>query len=210
MIDWNESAKLNNTTVDELKKYFDRFPQSHKKIIAICEGENCSNRKRELTFGSYCDLCRKCAGNLNDSIILKRELANKYWSDQTARDAASMRTTKYHKDHPEVGVHHSETMNKYWSNPNHRKAASEKTSKYFEDLEHRRMDSEIMKNSEAHKMAIDKQRGGNDIVKHHYLYDFNDLTKYTIEVTRSEHQKIHRALQTAGLEVPCINIMISD
>jgi hypothetical protein len=45
---------------------------------------------------------------------------------------------------------------------------------------------------------------------HHYIYDFNDLNKYTIEVTRSEHSTIHNNLRRIGLEVPHINIMVND
>jgi len=48
---------------------------------------------------------------------------------------------------------------------------------------------------------------GQEMVTHHYIYDFNDLNKYTIEVTRSEHLTIHNNLRWSGLEVPCINIM---
>lgn len=48
---------------------------------------------------------------------------------------------------------------------------------------------------------------GQQLVTHHYIYDFNDLDKYTIEVTRSEHCTIHFNLRYAGLEVPHINIL---
>ena len=48
---------------------------------------------------------------------------------------------------------------------------------------------------------------GQEMCNHHYIYDFNDLTKYTIPVTRSEHMSIHNNLRQAGLKVPCINIM---
>lgn len=49
-----------------------------------------------------------------------------------------------------------------------------------------------------------------EMVTHHYIYDFNDLTKYTIEVTRSEHTTIHNNLRFAKLEIPHINIMKED
>lgn len=48
---------------------------------------------------------------------------------------------------------------------------------------------------------------GQEIVTHHYIYDFNDLSKYTIKVTRSEHLTIHNNLRWAGIQVPCINIL---
>ena len=58
MINWNESAKLNNCTVDELKAYFEKFPKSNKKIIRICDG--CGG-ERKLCFVDHTDLCFKCA-----------------------------------------------------------------------------------------------------------------------------------------------------
>lgn len=58
MINWNESAKLNNCTVDELKVYFDKYPGSNKKIIRICDG--CGDG-RKIGFGDHHNLCHKCA-----------------------------------------------------------------------------------------------------------------------------------------------------
>ena len=49
-----------------------------------------------------------------------------------------------------------------------------------------------------------------EIIIHHYIYDFNDWDKYTIPVTRSEHHKIHDNLRRAGLEILHINIMKGD
>ena len=64
------------------------------------------------------------------------------------------------------------------------------------------------KMSEAHKKYYaEMDDPGQQMCKHHYIYDFNDLTKYIIIVTRSEHMTIHQNLRHAGLEVPCINIM---
>lgn len=62
-----------------------------------------------------------------------------------------------------------------------------------------------MKNSESAKASQDKQRGGNDMVKHHYIYDHSDLSKYTMKVTRSKHAKIHAWMRKAGIVVPHIN-----
>jgi len=58
---------------------------------------------------------------------------------------------------------------------------------------------------ESHKLAHEKQRGGNDIVKHHYIYDHNELLKYTTEMTRSKHAKIHAAMRKEEIVVPHIN-----
>jgi len=47
---------------------------------------------------------------------------------------------------------------------------------------------------------------GQQIVKHHYIYDHNDLTKYTTEMTRATHAKIHMAMRKEGIKIPHINI----
>ena len=66
----------------------------------------------------------------------------------------------------------------------------------------------IRSNREATQLKYDDMDNpGEQMIKHHYIYDFNDLDKYTIEVTRSEHATIHHNIRRAGLEVPCINIM---
>ena len=59
---------------------------------------------------------------------------------------------------------------------------------------------------DTHKDGIEKQRGGQDLVKHHYIYDHSDLTKYTMLVTRKQHNTIHRCLRASGNVVPHINI----
>ncbi len=57
MINWDESAELNNCTIEELKAYFERYPGSNKKIIRICDG---CGEKREMSFGDHHNLCVEC------------------------------------------------------------------------------------------------------------------------------------------------------
>lgn len=45
-----------------------------------------------------------------------------------------------------------------------------------------------------------------DIVRHHYIYDHSDLSKNTIEMTRSDHSKLHALFRKLGYIVPHINI----
>lgn len=52
---------------------------------------------------------------------------------------------------------------------------------------------------------FEMMRGGNDIVGHHHIYDHDDLSKYTIEMTRSQHGRLHRNMHLLGLKVPHIN-----
>jgi len=54
--------------------------------------------------------------------------------------------------------------------------------------------------------ANEAKRGGHDICKHHYIYDHDDISKNTIKMTRSDHQKLHRLLQKLGYIIPHINV----
>ena len=47
---------------------------------------------------------------------------------------------------------------------------------------------------------------GQLLVKHHYIYDHNDLSKYTTEMTRSRHSRLHMLMRKAGIIIPHINI----
>ena len=60
-------------------------------------------------------------------------------------------------------------------------------------------------NSDAAKAVYKNQRGGYDIVKHHNIYDHNDLSKYTIEMTRSQHTTLHNRMRGLNVRVPHIN-----
>lgn len=85
------------------------------------------------------------------------------------------------------------------------KKISNKVTERYKDTEERKKQSE-----RTQKRYDEMDDPGQEICMHHYVYDFNDLTKYTIPVTRSEHTVIHANLRRAGLEVPCINIMKGD
>ena len=62
------------------------------------------------------------------------------------------------------------------------------------------------KNSDAAKANSENQRGGNDIVGHHFAYDHADISKYVMDLTRSEHTTLHNNMRILGLKVPHINI----
>lgn len=49
-------------------------------------------------------------------------------------------------------------------------------------------------------------RGGNDIVKHHFIYDHNHPENHTVEITRAKHISHHAWMKRVGLEVPHINM----
>ena len=91
--------------------------------------------------------------------------------------------------------------------------------------EHNAAISKGLKNSEAVKAKADaqrgvplspehaaaalkgceKQRGGNDLINHHYIYDHSDLKLNTIQMTRSDHTSLHNLLRKLGYKVPHIN-----
>lgn len=58
MIDWLKSAKLNNTTVEKLKARFEKYPNSGKRVVAICD--ECY-LVRNLRYCEYSPLCHYCA-----------------------------------------------------------------------------------------------------------------------------------------------------
>lgn len=60
--------------------------------------------------------------------------------------------------------------------------------------------------SPAQLTAIERMSGGNDLVTHHWLYDESDLSKNTVQMTRSDHMKLHMLLKKLGYIVPHINI----
>lgn len=58
---------------------------------------------------------------------------------------------------------------------------------------------------ELYDEANENMRGGNDICDHHYIYDHSDLSKYTMKMTRSRHQRLHWLMRKSNIKVPHIN-----
>ena len=98
MINWNKSAELNNTTIDEIKAYCDKYPKCSKKIIVNCN--NCG-KEREIKKSKYRDLCKSCG--------CKNRLA------RSGNDA------------PNYGKHHSDETRKKIGNSQINKIVSEET-----------------------------------------------------------------------------------
>lgn len=65
--------------------------------------------------------------------------------------------------------------------------------------------SKAIKNSELAKAAQKRQIGGYDIIEHHSIYDHNDLSKYTMKMTRSQHAALHNQMRGLNVKVPHIN-----
>ena len=275
MIDWAKSAKLNDMSAKKLKTWFNRYPKSHKKVFAICDGCNVG---RVLNFSTYHSLCHACAVNTPEYCKQRSENSKRYWSDQDTRDKMSESTKKYwaehpemvaairlktiarfsdpaertahsarriqyckdhpefaekmsktitqyyidhpnfvpdmakrkkqyHKDHPEWGREHSIRLKQYHrDHPERGREHSVQLKRYFkEHPEIRAACSESLKNSEHMKKAIENMRGGTDVVRHHFIYDYNNPDQHTVEMTRAEHITHHHWMRRNQLEVPKFN-----
>ena len=123
-----------------------------------------------------------------------------------ARIENSKRLIQWNKDHPEAGKVHSEWLIEYCKDPEVLKAMSERAIEQWSDSEYREMMSEIMRNSEAVKIEHERQRGGHDIVKHHFIYDHNHPENHIVKITRSQHMSHHQWMKRNGLEVPHLNV----
>lgn len=63
-------------------------------------------------------------------------------------------------------------------------------------------------NSDAIKANADRMRGGEDLVEHHYIYDHDDLSLNIVQMTRSDHSRLHKLLKKLGIKVPHINVKV--
>ena len=223
MIDYEKSAELNECTVEELKARFERFPSSRARIIAKCMG---CDLEREIYFYAYREMCSICVRNTPEYREASSKRTMKRFKDNPNAGAEHSRTMiKYFKLHPEIGRNHAEKRKQYYkthpearewtskertmyyiSHPEARVAASVKTTKQFAKQSTRNEHSSILKNSVAARDAADKMIGGDDIVRHHYVYDHSDLSKYTVRMSRTEHSRLHRLFESAGIIIQHINI----
>ena len=183
MIEWDKSAELNNCTIEWLKARFVRFPKSHKHIIRVCD--RCGD-ERSIEFCGYHELCQSCS-------------EKKRYEDPKEHERHSAIMKKLYKENPAMG-----------------KMLSESQKKSFIDDPARtfRMSNAMKKmwaeNPESWNDRNEKQKGGNDIVMHHWLYDDADLSKYTMPMTRSEHTAMHHRMVADGYEVQHINSDTDD
>ena len=88
------------------------------------------------------------------------------------------------------------------NSPEHNAAVSKALTGVQQSLEH--IAATINGMGEAG--AYDKMRGGNDLVNHHYIYDESDLSLNTVQMTRSDHSRLHWLLERLGYIVPHINV----
>jgi hypothetical protein len=105
------------------------------------------------------------------------------------------------------------------NSPEHCDAISKAKTGVPQSLEHRAALSAVRKGvpkTPEHIAAIkrgqeesgmyERQRGGYDLVIHHYIYDHSDLSLNTVQMTRSSHTSLHMLLKKLGYKVPYINV----
>ena len=142
------------------------------------------SKKRIIT------ICDRCGVEREISFYQYRDLCHKC-ANGTPEHRAAMSAMKiqYHIDHPEVGKAHSERLVQYYTD--HPEAG----------IAH----SEKLMMSDAMKAEQERQRGGNDMLNHHMIYDHADLTKHVMPMTRAMHSRLHRVFEANGIEIPHIN-----
>ena len=184
----------------------DLSPKSNRRVWANCD--DCGHG-RWASKDSYRDLCGSCS-------LIRR------WSDSDVRDEQSKRLLNYYKKHPEVLDEMSRKGIERCDSPEFRNRMSKMMKKYIEDHpevtevfiirmkefreSHPNAQSEWIKNSNAVKALYEKMRGGNDIIRHHHIYDHDNPKNHIVEITRSQHMSHHLWMRRNGLEVLHINI----
>lgn len=98
-INWKKTSRMNRISEEDLKSYFIRYPNSHKRVIAICE--KCGD-ERNVTFQQCLPLCLKCSHNTPEHIEAKRLRTIVYFADPTnLKNMSDMRKQQYIDD-PEL------------------------------------------------------------------------------------------------------------
>jgi len=182
----------------------DLSPQSHKPILARCDGEDCG-KVRITSKDQYRVLCKTCANVKRFEDPLEREKNSKAgikrFEDPLEREKTSKAGLKRFED-PLEHEKSSKAHKKYYEDPLAHEKTSKAQIKRWEDLLEREKMSEKIKNSKVHQ----KQIGGNDIVQHHVIYDHDNPEKFTIPLTRSAHTRMHAALRRHGFKIPHIHV----
>ena len=173
-IDWKASADMNDMSENDLKTWFDKYPGSGKKIVAICDTPGCG-KIRTLPYQSYSGICKSCGkvryyedpdNRKKDSDAVK----NAHKNDPTIRSKMSISTKESYKKDPTLKRRMLDTFkNTLKNDPTISIRASEKSKERY------------------NKMSDP----GGEIVKHHVSYDFGRPDILTVEITRRFHGQIH-------------------
>ena len=207
-INWKKTADLNNTDIKDIKEYFDKYPKSHKNIIAICDNRECGV-ERKINFSAYRNLCSVCSHRTEEY-----------------REKNSDRTSQWWKNHPEKKSERSESSIRWWANhPEEKTKTAARTTRWFKDnpekvkLKGEKQSQwcddhpevmEILNINKSYRFSGKNNpmygiTGGNDLVNHHYIYDHDDLSCNTVKMTRSDHTSLHNLFRKLGYKTPHIN-----
>lgn len=158
---------------------------SNKKVVCICD---CCEDERESRFYQIRDLCHTCGNATPETRDRRSKSAIKHRNKPGVREEMSDRLTQWYIDHPEA-----------------RKLAKLKADEQWDSQDARNAQSGRITNSPAMKIEHERQVGGMDIVNHHYIYDHSDLSLNTVQMTRSDHARLHHLLNRLGFKIPHIN-----
>jgi len=97
MINWEKSAKINDTTVETLQEYFVRYPKSNKRVVVICE--RCGE-EREVRYDARKPLCGSCARSGKNHPMYGRTgennpLYGKHHTKETRKKMSEVKIGKY-------------------------------------------------------------------------------------------------------------------
>ena len=177
---------------------------SDRKVWSICSGCGIG---RWLVYQSYSDLCHKCGNGTSEARKTNSDAQKQYHiNNPAAGKDHSKRLLQYYTDNPEAVETNRLKAIEQWSDPEARKAARLRGIEQYADQLVRDAQSDQMKNSKAAKASQDRQRGGHDIIEHHFIYDYNNPENHTVKITRSQHMSHHLWMKRNGLEVSCINM----
>lgn len=154
---------------------------SIKPIVVTCES---CGEYRSIRQDSYRDLCRSCS--------IKARFEDPKERETISKTLFGRHLSLKHRDAISEGLKNSDTIKA--------RIGIHLPSRWRNKI------SDGIKESDAHKIAVERQRGGNDIVNHHMIYDHSDLTKNIMPMTRSMHMRLHRLFQKHKIEIPHINI----
>ena len=195
-------------------------PKSGKRIIAVCDG---CGYDRSVVKRDYHDLCQKCSHNTPEYLEKVSVNTIRQFEDPDARKRMSDLKKAYYADNPEVAKKMSETTIEYFSYQITRDKHSDIMKAYY--AEHPISEGERLKRSvnmikryedpsereksyaATKKHYAEMDDPGDEVCLHHYIYDHSDLSKYTMEITRSRHSKLHLNMWKSGIESPHINIV---
>ena len=161
---------------------------SNKRVWANCD---VCGYGRWVNRYQYRDMCHKCSHSTPEAIEANRQRGIEQFESQEAHDAHSVMRLQYHKDNPEARKIQSRSLIQYYiDNP-----------EVKDDL------SKKIRGSPAYRSAMGNQRGGNDLINHHYIYDHNDRSLNTIQITRKDHSRLHQLLKKLKYVIPHINVI---